>query len=356
MDYLFFDIECANCENGNGKICSFGYVLTDSDFKVRERKDILVNPKAEFKLGVKGVDFIKLAYPEEEFLKSPDFADIYPVIKELLEAKDRIIIGHAVNNDAGFLRSECSRYSLPCLCFDFADSQVLYKYFANVNNQTALERVASSLSIPVDLLHRSDEDAYLTMLCVKKMCSVLNLSLTELLSLCPTACGMLRDAQIGFNQQKGKKFKGINIAYFNAYYRRFKKLFLACKGKKFWFSAALRANYRISCAFLEKLAELGAAYTQCAVDADYVVCNFGESADVATKNASVLTPTQLLKCLGIDENIINNSKPVNYNDFLSEEEAEYFGADRKAYSTTTEKGTLNDIFDKNAVLKELFGK
>ena len=27
--YLFFDVECANCFNGKGKLCSFGYVLTD---------------------------------------------------------------------------------------------------------------------------------------------------------------------------------------------------------------------------------------------------------------------------------------------------------------------------------------
>lgn len=29
MNYLFFDIECSNCFGGRGKICEFGYMLTN---------------------------------------------------------------------------------------------------------------------------------------------------------------------------------------------------------------------------------------------------------------------------------------------------------------------------------------
>ena len=44
MDYVFFDIECANCIEGQAKICSFGYVVTDEQFDVIEREDLIVNP------------------------------------------------------------------------------------------------------------------------------------------------------------------------------------------------------------------------------------------------------------------------------------------------------------------------
>ena len=44
MNFLFFDIECANCFGGVGKIFSFGYVLTDEHFNILERDDILMNP------------------------------------------------------------------------------------------------------------------------------------------------------------------------------------------------------------------------------------------------------------------------------------------------------------------------
>ena len=50
MNYIFFDIECANCQNGQAKICSFGYVITDESFTVLEKEDWIVNPKAPFLL------------------------------------------------------------------------------------------------------------------------------------------------------------------------------------------------------------------------------------------------------------------------------------------------------------------
>ena len=34
MKYLFFDIECSNCFNNIGKMCEFGYVVTDENFKI----------------------------------------------------------------------------------------------------------------------------------------------------------------------------------------------------------------------------------------------------------------------------------------------------------------------------------
>ena len=34
MNFVFYDVECANCYNGKGKLCSFGYVITDFDYVV----------------------------------------------------------------------------------------------------------------------------------------------------------------------------------------------------------------------------------------------------------------------------------------------------------------------------------
>ena len=48
MEFLFFDVECANCFGGVGKMCSFGYVLVDSEFNVIETDDIVMNPEAPF--------------------------------------------------------------------------------------------------------------------------------------------------------------------------------------------------------------------------------------------------------------------------------------------------------------------
>ena len=44
LDYLFFDIEASEGRS----MCSFGYVLTDENFNVLEKEDILINPEARF--------------------------------------------------------------------------------------------------------------------------------------------------------------------------------------------------------------------------------------------------------------------------------------------------------------------
>ena len=44
LKYLFFDIECSNCFGKNPKICEFGYVLTDENFKVIQSDSIPISP------------------------------------------------------------------------------------------------------------------------------------------------------------------------------------------------------------------------------------------------------------------------------------------------------------------------
>ena len=47
MEYLFFDIECANSFDGGGKICEFGYVITDEQFQIKEKKMYLIDVYAK---------------------------------------------------------------------------------------------------------------------------------------------------------------------------------------------------------------------------------------------------------------------------------------------------------------------
>ena len=185
MNYLFFDIECANCFNGQGKICSFGYVLADMDFNIIEQKDILINPASKFHLTRKGQEVIVLGYDKEEFKKSPKFDFFYERIKELLESPDVIIFGHSVNNDINFLLSECGRYKKPYFNFKAYDTQILHKHFMPESNINALGKICESFQIEVENLHRSDYDAYLTMRVAKKLCEELHSSMDELLERCP---------------------------------------------------------------------------------------------------------------------------------------------------------------------------
>ena len=72
MKYVFFDIECACVFKSVAKICAFGYVLTDEQFNVLEREDILLNPKGKFHLtDRKGREGLVLPYEYEDFKTYP---------------------------------------------------------------------------------------------------------------------------------------------------------------------------------------------------------------------------------------------------------------------------------------------
>lgn len=187
MRYLTFDIEC--CDGRH--ICEFGYVITDEHFNVVEKEVIVINPDKEFNLtGRPHQDDLFLFFPEETYYAAEQFPFFYDTIKSLLEAKDQIIIGHSVGNDAGFLRTACRRYKLDPINFSFFDSQKVYSEYANEKSRISLANAGEILNLEKPaFLHKSDEDALLTLQAMQKMCESLSVSLSELRELCPTANG-----------------------------------------------------------------------------------------------------------------------------------------------------------------------
>ena len=82
MKYLFFDIECSNCYDKEGKICEFGYTI--------------LNEQGE-----------------------KEFPTYYERIKARLEDNNNIIIGFSAENDLQYLSYTCSRYGLDMIHFIF---------------------------------------------------------------------------------------------------------------------------------------------------------------------------------------------------------------------------------------------
>ena len=104
--YLFFDIECANCFDGVGKMCSFGYVVVDQDFNILDEDDVVMNPETEFDWYLfdpkKGC---MLAYSKDYFRMQHNFESFHGGIKKLMEAPDRKIVGFSSSNDVSILLS-----------------------------------------------------------------------------------------------------------------------------------------------------------------------------------------------------------------------------------------------------------
>lgn len=196
MRYLFFDIECCNGRD----ICEFGYVITDENFIKIEKQDITINPVEKFHLTDRqNQKDLKLHFTEEEYYSSPKFTEYYNKIKTLIEAPDQIIVGHAIDNDARFLRTACKKYDLAPINFEFADSQKMYAEFFSEKVRISLEGASEKLELEKPLyLHKSDDDAFTTMNLVKGMCERLEVSLKELIYLCPTARGSSNNFNIQF--------------------------------------------------------------------------------------------------------------------------------------------------------------
>ena len=187
MKYLFFDIEC--CDGAH--ICEFGYVLTNDKFEILDRDFFLINPERRFDLtGRKNQRDLKLHFSEADYYNSPLFTAYYERIKKIVEAKDQLVIGHAVSNDAVFLRTACQIYKCKPINFEFYDSQRMYSEFFNDENQIALENAGDKLHLEkVKYLHKSDDDAFLTMTMVRTMCELMEMPLEQFVLLCPTAKG-----------------------------------------------------------------------------------------------------------------------------------------------------------------------
>lgn len=209
MNYLFFDIEGANSYGGVSKICSFGYVLTNEEFEILERRDILVNPRSKFNLGPN----IKLAYEKEEFKAAGDFTQHYDEIKAVLLMPDIQIFGFAVDNDAKYVRDECKRYHLEGMDFDYFDVQRMARDKFELNNQPGLPKACELLTIDFDQdIHKSDDDALMTMEVLKAICAKFEKSVDELIEESPACHGRLEDGQLSWLNVQKKSTESVERA------------------------------------------------------------------------------------------------------------------------------------------------
>ena len=180
--YIFFDIECANCFDGIGKMCSFGYVLVDDNWNILDEDDLVMNPETEFDWYLfDPKKNCQLAYSKDYFRAQRNFESFYSPIKKLMETSSRRIIGFGVSNDIGFLYSACERYSLPQINYAAYDlANILKKSIGAVHK---LEDFCHLLKVDISDLkaHKSQDDAKMTMRLMKFFCEEQCGSIEELL-------------------------------------------------------------------------------------------------------------------------------------------------------------------------------
>ncbi len=208
MKYLFFDIECANCYQNCAKIFSLGYVVTDENFNIlHDKEDVLINPRDRFDWYVAKK---MMAYPREIFKDMPPFPDFYDRFREMFEDEDTMVVGYAVTNDVHFLHDDCKRYGLAPYTYKFYDVQQLYARQPVNNTAKNLEdSLLSWCNIEPENLHRSDEDAYNTMLIMKAIAEYHGTNIPGLMEMFPDCGGSTENGVIDYAWKKpeGEKKK-----------------------------------------------------------------------------------------------------------------------------------------------------
>ena len=287
MKYLFFDIECSVVNKQFAKICAFGYCLTDENFSILEKEDILINPQGGFHLtDRKGTQGLVLPYEYSDFKKYPTFTEKADKIYSLLQDKDTLVAGHATINDVKYLNLESKRFSLPSFEFSFADTQFLYmNVVKEFSRQFGLGAIAQELGVEFTA-HRAVDDAYATMKVAEAMCKAENCTLVQLIEKYQIQLGKISNyeiepissrAQVKYKQEQEKRRleKEKTRAEFHVFADREKRKRVKegkLKGKVVCFSHPLELQLPIAKKLLSKAFSQGAFFTTHAETCDVYVC------------------------------------------------------------------------------------
>ena len=182
-NFVFFDCECANTFDGQGKICSLGYVICDDELNVIESEDVVMNPECEFDWYLfSGKGGCQLAYSKDYFRTKPNYESYYKDIKKLFTTGNRYIAGFAVSNDVGFVNDDCERYNLPYIQFRAFDLERYLERKYDKKQKLADWALEFGVNLAKFQTHKSVDDAMLTMLCLKAECLKSGVSVESILT------------------------------------------------------------------------------------------------------------------------------------------------------------------------------
>jgi DNA polymerase III alpha subunit (gram-positive type) len=309
---VFFDIECASVNKTVAKICAFGYVVCDEQFNIIESKDVLINPRGNFHLtDRKGDKGIVLPYSYDKFKDYPEFPEVYPKIKALLEDSDSFVVGHSTMNDVKYLNLETKRFKLPSFNFEFSDSQLVYMTLINdFTHQLGLEHIAQSLGVEFTP-HRAVDDAYATMRIVQAMCSRYECGYMELCKKLNLSRGRISDYTLKSPSSKAlrkystqvleqkKERSRVRSEFFDHVNKQHTKSG-KFNGKCFTFSRTIEDNLDVSKNLVDKIYCNGGKYSSHITHSNYYIADMDDETP-RTKNARKCQNLNITDINGLEE-------------------------------------------------------
>jgi len=185
MKYLFFDIECSNCFQGIGKMCEFGYILTDENFNILKQDDIPMSPgrgrdNRFFLTGRKHEKDLILAYEYDFYLSQPEFPAFYSRIKNLMSDPDTICFAYSMKNDVLHIFNSCKRYHLEQINYHCFDVQLFAHKYLEAKDRVSLKNACNEIVGPHASStfheHLSRDDAKIAMKIFEAICELEQIS------------------------------------------------------------------------------------------------------------------------------------------------------------------------------------
>ena len=333
IKYLIFDLEYASSTGGVCKICEFGYVVTNEKFDIIKKGNFIIDPYINRRDWDWRVVKTILTRPIYVYEKSSRFDEYYDDIYDLINSVD-YIFGHSLDGDAKALNDDCKRYELSSIDFAIYDIKQLYKEYSSIKRDVSVTEILDNLGIQGDAkTHDAEADAYNTMLELKGMLESLDLSLEDLITLCPDVKNQnsnyivesiarnqkKREEKLkesfsseGTNRMYGHNDNKIRFLQFLDNVKPTKEIEKSLDGLKFSISINYEENhYKQMLNIVQMLSNLGATYIMKASLADYFI-----TYDVLNEDGTIRTCS---KSRYVNQAINNGSniKIISFKEFLN---------------------------------------
>lgn len=371
MKYCFFDIECANCFGGTGKICEFGYVVTNESFEILETEEFIINPKSTFDSYVLNN---MLAYSEYVYNRAKDYTHFYDKIKRLFDLEDVLYIGHTIDADAKYLNDEAERYDKPYFNYKFYDVREIYSSYAHTEGNVGLETMSRAFgNVSRHHSHRAQDDALTTMIITKELSSRMGKSVPELIEYVKDCAGETVDGKVTTVAREQARIKreekSESISNKNQYgdnYVRFLQFIEGVRPQGEIIKSELNDksltvtlnyqayNHREMLSLVQLLKNHDCSYKLKASESDYMVTkkvckedgqerectklNYVKEAILGGKNIKIITFEELLSILQVAEEDLSNMPYPDESSFVKRENQ------RAWHCNTNVSTTLGDLF------------
>lgn len=193
MNYLFFDLECGSC-TGGGKVCEFGYVLTDGRLNELEEANFLIDPA----LGAGEWDWYALkkvlTHSRYEYEAQKRFPFYAKKIRSLFMGA--VAVGHTIDGDAQYLLDECGRYGLDAWDYRYIDLKLIDMAMHNDESGRSLSKIAEDYGCAAESYHDALTDAKAGLMICREWVKRFGADPADFFAAYPSAWGEVLDRRI----------------------------------------------------------------------------------------------------------------------------------------------------------------